>query len=37
MKNLQSIPINQFTLTQQQAYDKLLRLITDTRQKLKTI
>ena len=35
MKDLQSIPIDQFPLTQQQAYDKLLPFITDTRQKVK--
>ena len=35
MKDLHSIPIDQFTSTQQQAYDKVLRFITDTRQKVK--
>ena len=35
MKDLQSIPIDQFTPTQQQAYENLLCFITDTRQKVK--
>ena len=36
MKDLQPIPIDQFTSTKQQVYDKLLRFITNTRQKVKT-
>ena len=35
MKDLHSILINKFTFTQQQVYDKLLRFITVTRQKVK--
>ena len=35
MKDLQSIPIDKFMPTQQHAYDKLLRFITDRRQKVK--
>ena len=34
MKDLQSIPIDQFTSTQQQVYDKLLRFNTETKQKV---
>ena len=35
MKDLQSIPIDQFMSTQQQAYDKLLCFNTETKQKVK--
>ena len=35
MKDLHSIPIYKFTITQQQVYDKLLRFITIIRQKVK--
>ena len=34
MKDLQSIPIDQFTSTQQQVYDKLLRFDIETKQKV---
>ena len=37
MKELQSIPIDQFTSTQQQTYDKQLRFITDTNQTVKNL
>ena len=37
MKDLHSIPIDKFTITQQQVYDKLLRFITIIRQKVKNI
>ena len=35
MKDLHSIPIDKFTITQQQVYDELLRFITIIRQKVK--
>ena len=35
MKELHSIPIDKFTITQQQLYNKLLRFITVTRQNVK--